>query len=55
MVARYFAPSEWRETWQLGIDVLLGRRGGDADSEAQRRTPRKADARRRRGEAKDAA
>jgi hypothetical protein len=32
MVARYFAPSEWQATWQLGIDALIAR--GNADAEA---------------------
>ena len=35
MVARYFAPSEWQQTWQLGVDALIAR--GNADAAAAKR------------------
>jgi AcrR family transcriptional regulator len=37
MVARYFAPSEWQQTWQLGVDALIARGNADADAAAARR------------------
>ena len=46
MVARYFAPSQWEQTWQLGVDALLARASADADAAAARRSgsPRSATA-----------
>ena len=35
MVARYFAPSQWPQTWQLGVDALIAR--GNADAAARKR------------------
>jgi len=40
MVARHFAPSEWNDTWQLGIDALIARGNADAEAaEAERNAP----------------
>ncbi|HSC63383.1 MAG TPA: hypothetical protein VLD35_07110, partial [Caldimonas sp.] len=38
MVARYFAPSEWNATWQLGVDALIARGNADAEAAEARRT-----------------
>ncbi len=40
MIARYFAPAQWQQTWQLGVDALIAR--GDADAAAATRSPRRA-------------
>jgi len=37
MVARHFAPSEWQQTWQLGVDALIARGNADAEALAARR------------------
>lgn len=56
MVARYFAPSEWQASWQLGIDALIERGNADADAaEAMRGAATKPPRRGRRGRAKSAA
>lgn len=36
-VARYFAPSEWQQTWQLGVDALIARGNADSDALAAKR------------------
>jgi AcrR family transcriptional regulator len=41
MVARYFAPSQWQQTWQLGVDALIARANADSEAAATRqRRPR---------------
>jgi len=37
MAARYFAPSEWQQTWQLGVDALIARGNADAEAAAVQR------------------
>ncbi len=56
MVARYFAPSEWQATWQLGLDALIARGNADADAAAALRSAATKPSRRgRRGRARSAA
>jgi len=41
MVARYFAPSQWQQTWQLGVEALIARANADSEAAAARnRRPR---------------
>jgi len=47
MMARYFAPSEWQQTWQLGVDALIARGNADADAAAKRAGRKPARARKR--------
>ena len=37
MLAGYFAPSQWQQTWQLGVDALIARGDADADAAARKR------------------
>jgi AcrR family transcriptional regulator len=56
MVARYFAPTEWQATWQLGIDALIARGNADADAAAaMRAAAAKPSQRGRKGRTKGAA
>jgi AcrR family transcriptional regulator len=47
-VARYFAPSEWQQTWQLGVDALIARGNADAAAAAAKRPGPRREAPRRR-------
>nr|HET7859526.1 TetR/AcrR family transcriptional regulator [Caldimonas sp.] len=47
-VARYFAPSEWQQTWQLGVDALIVRGNADAAAAAAKRPRPRREAPRRR-------
>jgi len=41
MMARYFAPSQWQQTWQLGVDALIARANADSEAVATlKRRPR---------------
>ena len=51
-VARYFAPSEWDRTWQLGVDALIARGNADAEAAAAKRSAATATGRRRTARAK---
>jgi len=55
MVARYFAPSEWQQTWQLGVDALIARASADSEAAAARRRPARRGRRTARRAAKRAA
>ena len=37
MVAPYFAPSQWQQTWQVGVDALIARANADSEAAAPRR------------------